>query len=183
MHILKRCVVQLALHLLELSQTLVSRGRWPTLWENAQVVPVHQKKSQHDVGNYWLVSLLWNFDNGSTYCLLNDGLPCQTLSLKWEAFRTYEKTLSCWYSLDTIFYMETNTGWPPFQLCNSTWYCRSIWSFVALRTVRETTGERCQVVFASETIQMIICKLGENPLLNSLSMVKNYLKIHLRFQY
>lgn len=57
-HILKKCADQLATPLATLFQNCLQQQKWPAIWKQARVVPVHKKKSQALPENYRPISLL-----------------------------------------------------------------------------------------------------------------------------
>ena len=57
-HVLKKCAHELSGPLTMIFNACLRENKWPTIWKEARVVPVHKKNSRSDPQNYRPISLL-----------------------------------------------------------------------------------------------------------------------------
>ena len=57
-HFLKHCAQQLSAPFTHIFRSCLSTGKWPDIWKEARVTPVHKKKSKSEPSNYRPISLL-----------------------------------------------------------------------------------------------------------------------------
>ena len=55
---LKHCASELAGPFMQVFTTRLEENSWPSMWKEAQVVPVHKRSGRMESGNYKLISLL-----------------------------------------------------------------------------------------------------------------------------
>ena len=56
--LLKHCTNELSASLTTVFSSCLSENKWPSVWKEAGVVPVHKKSSRHEPSNYRPISLL-----------------------------------------------------------------------------------------------------------------------------